>query len=112
MYSPSYPFPFFFNEELFYNESFFFLCSLDDFPNRIQEKLKALHMTGNEFLKHYYSSFNRDKQKKLIERLKSTLKQIDNFHTLSQEDETSDNSQIVSEETWRESLRIAQDVSY
>ncbi|CAG8432722.1 7049_t:CDS:10 [Diversispora eburnea] len=91
--------------------------SLDTFPIRIHEKLKALHMAGNEFLKHYYSSLNSatrdkaDKQKKLIEKLKAILKQIDNFHMLCQNEEaSSDNSQTVSEETWKESLRVAQDM--
>ncbi|RHZ79447.1 hypothetical protein Glove_146g74 [Diversispora epigaea] len=91
--------------------------SLDTFPIRIHEKLKALHMAGNEFLKHYYSSLSSttrdkaDKQKKLIEKLKATLKQIDNFHMLCQNEETSsDNSQTVSEEAWKESLRVAQDM--
>ncbi|CAG8725232.1 14828_t:CDS:2, partial [Acaulospora colombiana] len=94
---------------------------------RIQKKLKSIHLSGNEFLKHFYLTSNStnkekiEKHKRMKEKLRSTLKKIDSLHKLRQEteDETStppppntSNTprQHVSDDVWRESLKIAREM--
>ncbi|CAG8703482.1 12010_t:CDS:10 [Dentiscutata erythropus] len=95
------------------------LPNLENFPSPIEKEVHLLHLMGNEYLRHFWASMNSkdkaEKNKKMIEKLRSALARINKIKKLNQDgDEALDSSQSsqstdirVNELEWSDATKLA-----
>ncbi|RIB28623.1 hypothetical protein C2G38_1426675 [Gigaspora rosea] len=93
--------------------------NLENFPSPIEKEVHLLHLLGNEYLRHFWASWNSkdkaEKNKKMIEKLRGALARINKIKKMSQDDEALDSSQSsqntdirVNELEWSKAITLAE----
>ncbi|CAG8803306.1 34218_t:CDS:10 [Gigaspora margarita] len=95
--------------------------NLENFPSPIEKEVHLLHLLGNEYLRHFWASWNSkdktEKNKKMIEKLRGALTRINKIKKMSQDEEALDSSQSsqntdirVNELEWSKAITLAEQV--
>ncbi|CAG8766340.1 8801_t:CDS:2, partial [Racocetra fulgida] len=96
------------------------LPNLENFPSPIEKEVHLIHLMGNEYLRHFWTSLNSkdktEKNKKMVDKLRDTLTRINKVKKMSQDgdemqdaSQTSQNTDIqVSELEWSKAIMLAE----
>ncbi|CAG8475416.1 1367_t:CDS:10 [Cetraspora pellucida] len=96
------------------------LPNLENFPSPIEKEVHLIHLTGNEYLRHFWTSLNSkdkaEKNKKMVDKLRDTLTRINKIKNMSQDgdeildaSQTSQNTDIqISEFEWSKAIKLAE----
>ncbi|CAG8786247.1 26048_t:CDS:2, partial [Racocetra persica] len=96
------------------------LPNLENFPSPIEKEVHLIHLMGNEYLRHFWTSLNSkdksEKNKKMVDKLRETLTRINKVKNMSQDgdeiqdaSQTSQNTDIqISEFEWSKAIMLAE----